>query len=163
MTDGLDRLATSAGTLILVEEAARTASGESRAVTGLGGVTALPVEVDVTEVSGMTLVVNPRTNKEEELAPGLIVVVEETLDGTNWKEIVRHPPPRRADQPANLITDVSRETITLGGPLAETIRFRWIIRASDFRNPDTGKLETGKLISPLFRFSVTSPPCQPGA
>ena len=160
MTDGLDRLATSAGTLILVEEAARTASGESHAITSLGGWTALPV-VDVTEVSGMTLGVDPETKEEVEFGPpGLIVVVEETLDGTNWNEIGRlPPPPSRPTQRQRLITDVDRQTIVLGGPLAETIRLRWIIRGIDVENLETGELEPGKLVSPLFRFSITSPPC----
>jgi hypothetical protein len=159
MTDGLDRLTISAGTLILAEVAARNESGESPAITGLGGGTALPVEVDVTEVSGMTLVVNPRTGEEEEWPPGLIVVVEETLDGTNWNQIGQLPPPP-PPPPQDLITGVTRQTITLDGPLAETIRFRWIIQAVHPSRTIGG--QPGRLVSPLFRFSVTSPPCQPG-
>ena len=160
MTDGLDIQTTSAGTLILDEgKAARTASGESHAITSLGGLTALRVEVDVQEVSGMTLGVDPESKEEVEVGPpGLIVVVEETLDGTNWNEIGRLPP-SRPTQRQRLITDVDRQTIVLGGPLAETIRLRWIIRGLDVENVETGELEPGKLVSPLFRFSITSPPC----
>jgi len=162
MTDGLDIQTTSAGTLILDEgKAARTASGESHAITSLGGLTALRVVVDVTEVSGRTLGVNPETKEEEEVGPpGLIVVVEETLDGTNWKEVGRLPPlPSQPTQRQRLIRRVDRQTIVLGGPLAETIRLRWIIRGIDVENVETGEQEPGKLVSPLFRFSVTSPPC----
>lgn len=160
MTDGLDIQTTSAGTLILDEgKAARTASGESHAITSLGGLTALRVEVDVQEVSGMTLGVDPESKEEVEVGPpGLIVVVEETLDGTNWNEIGRLPP-SRPTQRQRLITDVDRQTIVLGGPLAETIRLRWIIRGLDVENVETGELEPGKVVSPLFRFSITSPPC----
>src|SRR5918995_2865334 len=103
MTDGLDIQTTSTGTLILDEgEAARTASGESHAITSLGGLTALRVEVDVKEVSGMTLGVDPETKEEVEVGPpGLIVMVEERLDGTNWNEIGRvpAPPPPQPTQP----------------------------------------------------------------
>ena len=166
MTDGLDIQTTSAGTLILDEgKAARTASGESHAITSLGGLTALRVEVDVKEVSGMTLGVDPETKEEVEVGPpGLIVMVEETLDGTNWNEIGRlPPPPSRPTQRQRLIRRVDRQTIVLGGPLAETIRLRWIIRGIDVVNVETGELEPGKLVSPLFRFSVTSPLCHSGA
>jgi hypothetical protein len=160
MTDGLDIQTTSTGTLILDEgTAARTASGESHAITSLGGLTALRVEVDVQEVSGMTLGVDPESKEEVEVGPpGLIVVVEETLDGTNWNEIGRLPT-SRPTQRQRLITDVDRQTIVLSGPLAETIRLRWIIRGLDVENVETGELEPGKLVSPLFRFSITSPPC----
>ena len=118
-----------------------------------------PYEVDVQEVSGMTLGVDPESKEEVEVGPpGLIAVVEETLDGTNWNEIGRLPPSRPTLR-QRLITDVDRQTIVLGGPLAETIRLRWIIRGLDVENVETGELEPGKLVSPLFRFSITSPPC----
>ena len=109
----------------------------------------------------MTLGVDPDTKKEVEVGPpGLIIVVEETLDGTNWNAIGRLPPtPSRPTQRQRLITDVDRRTTVLGGPFAETIRLRWIIRGLDVVNVETGNREPGKLVSPLFRFSVTSPAC----
>jgi hypothetical protein len=86
----------------------------------------------------MTLGVDPESKEEVEVGPpGLIVVVEETLDGTNWNEIGRLPPSRPTLR-QRLITDVDRQTIVLGGPLAETIRLRWIIRGLDVENVETG-------------------------
>src|SRR5215210_5456889 len=100
----------SAGTLILVDSAARTSSGDSGAITGLDAVTPLKAQLHVTEVSGMTLGVNPETKKEEEVGPPvLIVVVEETLDGTNWNGIGD-----RGRVP--LIDAVRSHTISLGDP-----------------------------------------------
>jgi hypothetical protein len=120
MTNGVDRIVTSAGTLILVNEAAQTASGDSGAITNLGGVTAPKVQLHVTEVSGADF-------------PTLTVVIEETLDGTNWNEIGKF----------SETGAVGRETISLSDPLAETIRVGWTITGT----------------SPLIRFSVTSPAC----
>jgi len=119
MIRGFDRVATSAGTLILVDSAPRSTSGNSGANTSLGGVTALRAELHVTEVSGVE--------------PKLTVVVEETLDGTNWHQIGNFTERR----------GVGRQTISLGDPLAETIRLSWTITGT----------------APLFTFSVTSPPC----
>jgi len=119
MAREFDRVATSAGTLILVDSAPRSASGNSGAITSLGGVSALKAELHVTEVSGVE--------------PKLTVVVEETLDGTNWNQIGKFTERTR----------VGRQTISLGDPLAETIRLSWTITGT----------------APLFTFSVTSPPC----
>src|SRR5687768_12460674 len=128
MAGMVDKLLPSAGTLILVEEATRASSGDSGAITGLDAVTPLKAQLHVTEVSGMTVRVNPETKKEEEVGPPiLIVVVEETLDGTNWKEIGdrgRFP----------LIGAVGSHTISLGDPLADTIRFTWTIRGMRVMN-----------------------------
>lgn len=132
MTEGLDRLAPSSGTLILVDSEPRIVDGGSGAITGLGDVTALKVQLHVTEVSGLG--VDEEGNPTEDAPPILTVVIEETLDdGRNWDEIGKF----------REMTAVGNDTIGLGGPLAETIRVRWNI--------------TG--YSPLFRFSVTSPAC----
>ena len=111
MTNGLDRLAPSAGTLVLVDEAARATSGDSGAITGLGAVPApLKVQLHVTEVSSVDF-----TRREE--TPTLTVVIEETPDGTNWNEIGKF----------RAMTAVGSDSISLSDPLAETIRVRWTI------------------------------------
>jgi hypothetical protein len=110
MTDGLDRLVPSGGTLILVDSEAQSADGDSGAITGLGGVTAAKVQLHVTEVSSVDFI-------RWEDRPTLIVEVEETLDGTNWNSIGRF---REMDA-------VGSDTISLGDPLAEMIRIRWTI------------------------------------
>lgn len=57
----------------LVESAARTVSGDSGTLEGFGDVSALRAQLDVTAASGTT--------------PTLDVVIEDTLDGTNWNTI----------------------------------------------------------------------------
>ena len=137
----MDRLARSSGTLILVDDAERTSSGDSGPITGLGGMTALKAQLNVTDVSGLP-------TRPQEFTPRLTVVVEETLDGTNWNQIGDFlDPPTPTFPNGEPMGAVGSRTITLDGPLAETIRVGWTITGT----------------SPLFRFSVTSPPCQPGA
>lgn len=121
----MDKLAPSSGTLILVDSEARHAFGDSGPITGLGGLTGLKVQLHVTEVSGL--------GDSPGESPTLTVMVEETSDGTNWNQIGDFD-----ERDA-----VGTETIILGGPLDEMIRFRWIITGT----------------SPLFTFSVTSPAC----
>jgi hypothetical protein len=131
MTEMSPRLAPSSGTLILVDSESRTINGNSGAIKGMGAVTALRAQLHVTEASGLG--VDEEGNPTEFPGSILTVLVEETLDDRNWKQIGEFREK----------SGVGSETISLGGPLAETIRVSWTI--------------TG--YSPLFRFSVTSPAC----
>ena len=81
----------------------------------------------------MTLGVDPESKEEVEVGPpGLIAVVEETLDGTNWNEIGRLPPSRPTLR-QRLITDVTarpsswvarspRRSVSDGSSEASTLR-----------------------------------------
>lgn len=86
-----------------VASAARTASGDSGALRGYGVADTLRVQLDVTAGSGTT--------------PTLNVVVEDSLDGTNWNTIGSFAQKAAA----------GREVINITSPFGENIRYRWTI------------------------------------
>lgn len=87
----------------LVASAARTASGNSGASTGWGAATTLRAQLNVTATSGTT--------------PTLDVVLEDSLDGTNWNTIGTF----------TQATAVARQAINVTTPFAERVRARWTV------------------------------------
>ncbi len=88
----------------LAASAARAASGDTGVLTGWGVPSQARVQLDVTAFT---------------VAAGntLDVVVEDTLDGTNWN--VRGTFAQR--------TAVGREVISLSTPFADRLRVRWTV------------------------------------
>jgi hypothetical protein len=87
----------------LVPSAARTASGNSGVLTGWGVPTSARVQLNVTAVSG--------------LGPSLDVVVEDSLDGTNWNVVGTFAQK----------TAVGREVINITTPFSDRLRVRWTV------------------------------------
>lgn len=86
----------------LVASAARTASGNSGATEGWNA-SSLRVQLDVTAVSGTT--------------PSLTVLVEDSLDGTNWNTVGTFAAK----------TAVAREVINVTAPFADRLRVSWSV------------------------------------
>lgn len=82
---------------------ARTASGNAATVAGLGVQTTLRVQLDVTAASGTT--------------PTLDVVLEDTIDGTNWNTVATFA--RK--------TAAGREVINVTTPFTGDVRARWTV------------------------------------
>lgn len=87
----------------IVASAARTASGDSGTVTGFGGASTLRCQLGVTAASGTS--------------PTLDVVIEDTLDGTNWNTVATF----------SQKTAVSREVVNVTAPFANRLRVRWTV------------------------------------
>jgi hypothetical protein len=87
----------------LVPSAARTASGDTGVLTGWGVPANARVQLNVTAVSG--------------LGPSLDVVIEDSLDGTNWNVVGTFAQK----------TAVGREVINLSTPFADRLRARWTV------------------------------------
>lgn len=87
----------------LVASAARTATGTSTSATGYGPAKTLRAQLNVTASSGTT--------------PTLDVVIEDTLDGTNWNVIGTFAQK----------TATGREVINITTPFADQLRVRWTI------------------------------------
>lgn len=87
----------------LVASAARTTSGDSGALSGGGAASSLRVQLDVTAAAGTS--------------PTLDVLIEDTVDGTNWNAVGTF-----AQKAA-----VGREVINITGLFSETLRVRWTI------------------------------------
>lgn len=83
--------------------AARTTTGNTAALTGYGYQRTLRVQLDVTVASGTT--------------PTLDVLIQDTLDGTNWNTIGTFAQK----------TAVSREVINVVTPFSDRIRVQWTI------------------------------------
>jgi hypothetical protein len=86
-----------------VASAAVTASGNSGALTGYGAATSLRAQLNVTAASGTT--------------PTLDVVVEDSLDGTNWNTIGTFTQK----------TAAAREVINITTPFGDSVRVRWTV------------------------------------
>ncbi len=93
---------------------ARTASGSSAAVSNLEEQAALRVQLDVTAASGTS--------------PSLAVLLEDSLDGTNWNTVGTFAAK----------TAAGREVINVTTPFAGTVRATWTITGT----------------SPSFTFSI---------
>lgn len=87
----------------VVASAARTTSGNSGTLTGWGSAKTLRAQLQVTAVSGTS--------------PTLDVVIEDTLDGTNWNEIGTF-----AQR-----TAAGREVIDVTSPFTSQLRVRWTV------------------------------------
>lgn len=100
----------------LVTSGARTTSGDSGALDHYGGVGKLAVQLNVTAAAGVS--------------PTLDVVIEDTVDGTNWNPV------------ATFVqrTAAAREVLRITSPFTDTLRVRWTIGGS----------------TPSFTFSVVS-------
>lgn len=101
---------------ILVSSAARTASGDSGQLSGWGVPSVARVQLDVTAAAGTS--------------PTLDVVVEDTLDGTNWNVVGTFAQK----------TAAGREVINLSTPFADRLRVRWTVAGT----------------APSFTFSATA-------
>ena len=87
----------------LASSAARTTTGDGSSVDSLGDTSLLRAQLDVTAASGTT--------------PNLVVLIQDTLDGTNWNTIGTF-----AATPA-----AGREVINVTTPYAGTLRASWTI------------------------------------
>lgn len=87
----------------LVASAARTSSSTSAALAGYGGASTLRLQLNISAAGGV--------------APTLDVVVEDTLDGSNWNTIGTF----------SQKTAVSREVINVTTAFADRLRVRWTI------------------------------------
>ncbi len=91
--------------LTFADAIARTVSGDSGAVAGFGDKVSLRAQLNVTVAAGTS--------------PTLDVVVEDTLDGTNWNVLgtftQRVAPGREVINITGLFTDRLRARWTIGG------------------------------------------------
>lgn len=87
----------------VVAAAARTASGDSGALTNYGPAATLRAQLAVTAAAGTS--------------PTLNVVIEDSLDGTNWYAIGTF-----AQR-----TAAGTEVLNITTPFADTVRVRWTI------------------------------------
>lgn len=87
----------------LAAAGARTASGDSGPIPGFGDMVSLRAQLNVTAASGTS--------------PTLDVVIEDTLDGTNWNPIATF-----AQR-----TGVGREVVNITIPFSDRLRVRWTV------------------------------------
>lgn len=87
----------------VVASAARTASGDSGLQSGYGGASTLRAQLEVTAVAGT--------------APTLDVVIEDTLDGTNWNTVATF----------TQATAAARQVVTVTSVFADRLRVRWTV------------------------------------
>jgi hypothetical protein len=99
----------------VVASAARTTTGNSGSLTGYGPTTTLRAQLDVIAASG--------TN------PTLDVLIQDTLDGTNWNNLGTF---------AQKVT-TGREVLNVTTPFSDELRVTWTISGTD---------------TPTFTFSV---------
>lgn len=85
------------------ESLARTASGDSGAVAGFGDKVTLRVQLSITAASGT--------------APTLDVVLEDTIDGTNWNVVGTF----------GQKTAAGREVVNITSPFSDRLRARWTV------------------------------------
>lgn len=88
---------------IVVTSAARTVTGNSGEIDGFNAASTLRAQLDVTAASGTT--------------PTLDVVIQDSLDGTNWNTIGTF---------AQKVT-TGREVINITTPFANRVRVLWTI------------------------------------
>lgn len=100
---GRGDVAWTGGTERVVASSPRTTNGNSGPITGLGPARTLRAQLDVTAASGTT--------------PNLVVLIEDTLDGTNWNTIGTFAAK----------TGAGREVINVTIPFSDQVRFTWTI------------------------------------
>lgn len=88
---------------VLVPSAAQTVSGQTAVIAGYGGASVLRVQLNVTAASGTT--------------PSMVVVIEDTLDGTNFNIVGTFA--------AKTVAAI--EVINITVPFADRLRVRWTI------------------------------------
>lgn len=88
---------------LLVASAARTANGTAVSGEDFGSINRVRAQLDVTAVSGTT--------------PSMTVVIESTLDGTNWDALGTF----------TAKTAVAREVITINPWIGRQLRARWTV------------------------------------
>lgn len=88
---------------VVVASAARTASGNSGALGGYGQETKMRAAISVTAASGTS--------------PTLDVVVEDTLDGTNWFTVGTFTQK----------TAAGTQVVNVESPFSDTLRVRWTV------------------------------------
>lgn len=108
---------------VLVASAARAANGDTGVLPDYGRASTLRAQLHVTAASGV--------------APTLDVVIEDTLDGTNWNVVGTFAQK----------TAAGREVINVTAPFADRIRVRWTTAGT----------------SPSFTFAVTCASQSPAA
>lgn len=86
-----------------VPSAAQTASGNSGTLTGYGPATSLRAQLNVTAASGTT--------------PTLNVIIEDSLDGTNWNTVGTFAQK----------TAAAREVINITTPFSDLLRVTWTV------------------------------------
>lgn len=96
-------LAWTGSTEVSVPSAARTTTGNSGLIPGYGPARQLRAQLDVTAASGTT--------------PNLAVLVEDTLDGTNWNPIITFAAK----------TAAGREVVNSSIAFSDTLRVSWTI------------------------------------
>lgn len=101
---------------VWASSAARTASGDSGVLGEYANADSLRVQLDVTAAAGTT--------------PTLNVVIEDTVDGTNWNTIGTF----------SQKTAVAREVINVSSPFARQLRVKWTVAGT----------------TPSFTFSVNA-------
>lgn len=87
----------------VVASAARTTTGNSGIITGYGPTKQLRAQLNVSAASGTT--------------PNLVVLIEDTLDGTNWNTVGTYAAK----------TAAGREVINVTVPFADRLRVSWTI------------------------------------
>lgn len=85
------------------DSAARTASGDSGAVSGFGDKVSLRAQLNVTAFAGTS--------------PTLDVVIEDTLDGTNWNVVGTFAQK----------VGTGREVVNITTPFTDRLRARWTV------------------------------------
>lgn len=88
---------------MVVASAARTTGGDTGALTGYGHASKLRAQLNVTAASGT--------------APTLDVVVEDTVDGTNYNVIATF----------TQRTAAGRQVVDVTTPFTQTLRVRWTV------------------------------------
>ena len=89
---------------VLQASSAQTTGGNSGALPGYGGANTLRLQLNVTAVSGTA-------------TPTLTVFIEDTLDGTNWNQIVAF----------TAATATGIQAVNVTTPFADRLRVRWTI------------------------------------
>lgn len=98
----------------LVPSAARTASGETATFRDFGAARTIRAQLEVTAAAGTT--------------PTLDVMIEDTVDGTNWNSVAAF----------TQATAASRMMLNISTPFSDRLRVRWVIGG----------------VAPSFTFSV---------
>ena len=115
-----------------VSSAARTTSSNSGAITSYSGAATLRAQLEVTAASGTT--------------PTLDVVIEDTLDGTNWNVVGTFVQKVTTGREVINVHPAKAESATFQPVFADRLRVRWTVGGT----------------TPSFTFSVVWAAATPG-